>query len=136
LLRASCALKIRSYIGFKVQNSDDAQREDAMTTFDDREKGFERKFQLDAEQAFRAQARRDKLFGQWAASELGYTGEKADAYVKAVVASNFEKPGDDDMLGKVAADFALANVQVEASALNLKLQECYAIAAKQIAAQA
>jgi hypothetical protein len=103
-----------------------------MTTFDDREKGFERKYQLDEDQAFRAQSRRDKIFGQWAASELGHTGEAAEAYAKAVVASNFEKPGDDDMLGKVAADFALANVAIEASALKLKLHESYAIAAKQI----
>jgi len=103
-----------------------------MSAFDDREKGFERKFQLDQEQEFRAQSRRDKLFGQWAASKLGHTGEAADVYAKAVVGSNFEKPGDDDMLGKVSADFKLANVAVEMSELKTKLQECFAIAAKQI----
>jgi hypothetical protein len=90
-----------------------------MTTFDDREKGFERKFQLDEEQAFRAQARRDKLFGLWAASELGHIGAAADIYAKAVVDSNFDRPGDDDMLGKVAADFALGNVAAEPAALQI-----------------
>lgn len=103
-----------------------------MTTFDDREKGFERKFQLDEEQAFRAQARRDKLFGQWAASRLGYVGDAAEKYIKAVVDSNFEKPGDEDMLGKVAADFKLGNVAVNDAELRAQLRDCAGLAAKQI----
>ena len=100
--------------------------------FHDREKGFERKFQLDQEQEFRAQSRRDKLFGQWAASQLGRTGIAAETYATAVVDSNFEKPGDEDMLGKVRADFQLANVDMDGINLNTKLQEFYALAAKQI----
>ncbi|MBY0510058.1 MAG: DUF1476 domain-containing protein [Rhodospirillaceae bacterium] len=106
-----------------------------MGAFDDREKGFERKYQLDAEQAFRAQARRDKLFGQWAAGQLGYSGDKADAYAKDVVGSNFEKPGDDDMLGKVRADFKAANLNVADDVLAAKLTECFSTAAGQIAAE-
>lgn len=100
--------------------------------FHDREKGFERKFLLDQEQQFRAQSRRDKLFGQWAASQLGRTGVDVETYAKAVVDSNFEKPGDEDMVGKIRADFQLANVVMDGINLNAKLQECYALAAKQI----
>ncbi len=74
------------------------------SAFDDREKGFERKFELDQEQQFRAQVRRDKLFGQWAASQLGLSGAAADKYAQDVVDANFEKPGDDDMIGKVSKD--------------------------------
>lgn len=106
-----------------------------MGAFDDREKGFERKFQLDADQAFRAQSRRDKLFGQWAASQLGYDGDKAAAYAKEVVGSNFEKPGDDDMLGKVRADFKAANLAVADNVLSAKLVECFNTAAAQISAE-
>ncbi len=100
--------------------------------FQNREKGFERKFELDQAQEFRAGARRDKLFGLWAASKLSKTGADADAYAAAVVDSNFEKPGDDDMLGKVRADFKVANVAVSDTELTTKLAESFAAAAKQI----
>jgi hypothetical protein len=106
-----------------------------MGAFDDREKGFERKYQLDQEQEFRAQARRDRLFGQWAAGQLGYDGDKAAAYAKEVAASNFEKPGDDDMLDKVRADFKAGNVTVADNILTAKLTECFSTAAAQIAAE-
>ena len=105
-----------------------------MTGFQDREKGFERKFQLDQEQQFRAQARRDKLFGQWAAGKLGHSGADADKYAASVVDSNFEKPGDDDMLGKVKADFKAKGVTVSDAELSKALTEAYAAAAAQIAA--
>jgi hypothetical protein len=103
--------------------------------FQDREKGFERKYQLDQEQQFRAQARRDKLFGQWAAGKLGKTGADAESYAVAVVDSNFEKPGDDDMLGKVRADFKAANVAVSDAEVTAKLAECYNHAAQQISSE-
>lgn len=74
--------------------------------FSDREKGFERKYQLDQEQQFRALARRDKLFGQWVAGHFGLSGAEAEKYAQEVVDSNFEKPGDEDMLAKVRADLA------------------------------
>ena len=63
-----------------------------MTTFDDREKGFERKFALDAEQEFKATARRNRMRGEWAAGLRGR--EAAYEYVRAVVKSDFEQPGD------------------------------------------
>jgi hypothetical protein len=106
-----------------------------MTGFQDREKGFERKYQLDQEQQFRAQARRDKLFGQWAAAKLGHAGADADTYAASVVDANFEKPGDDDMLGKVKADFKAKGVNVSDADLSKALTEAYAAAAQQISAE-
>ena len=102
--------------------------------FNDRQKGFERKFQLDQDQQFKAQSRRDKLFGQWIASKLGISGADADAYAKTVVASNFEKPGDEDMLGKVRTDLAAKQVAVTDKELSDKLAQCEAEAVRQIAA--
>jgi len=61
-----------------------------MTTFDKREEGFEKKFALDEEQKFKAEARRNRLLGQWVAEKLGITGEAATAYAKDVVAADFE----------------------------------------------
>ena len=75
-----------------------------MTTFDDRENAFENKFAHDEEMKFRAEVRRNKLLGLWAAELLGKTGDDADAYAKTVVASDFEEPGVEDVIRKVAAD--------------------------------
>jgi hypothetical protein len=75
-----------------------------MTTFDDRENAFENKFAHDADLQFRAEARRNKLLGLWAAGLLGKSGEDAAAYAKDVVASDFEEAGDEDVFRKIAAD--------------------------------
>ena len=63
-----------------------------MTTFDKREEGFEKKFAHDEELRFKANARRNKLLGLWAAEKLGLTGDAADAYAKEVVMADFEDP--------------------------------------------
>ena len=76
-----------------------------MTTFDKREEGFEKKFAHDEELRFKANARRNKLFGLWAAEKLGLTGPAADAYAKEVVIADFEEAGDDDVFRKVRKDF-------------------------------
>jgi hypothetical protein len=75
-----------------------------MTTFDKREEGFEKKFASDEELRFKANARRNKLLGLWAASKMGVTGADADTYAKAVVAADFEEAGDHDVFRKVRAD--------------------------------
>ena len=61
-----------------------------MTTFDDREKAFENKFAHDEEMKFKAEARRNKLVGMWAAGVLGKTGDDAKAYAASVVAEDIK----------------------------------------------
>lgn len=75
-----------------------------MTTFDDRENAFENKFAHDAELQFKADARRNKLLGLWAAELMGKTGDAATEYAKEVVKADFEEAGDNDVLRKVASD--------------------------------
>jgi hypothetical protein len=75
-----------------------------MTTFDDRKDAFEKKFAHDEELRFKAMARRNKLFGLWAAGQLGKSGAEADTYAKSVVMADFQEAGDDDVLRKVRAD--------------------------------
>ena len=73
-----------------------------MKGFVEREKGFEAEFKRNQELAFRVTARRNRLFGLWAADRLGLTaGEAAESYAKSVVAADFEKPGDADVIAKV-----------------------------------
>lgn len=77
-----------------------------MTTFDDRENAFEAKFAHDTEMQFRAEARRNKLVGLWAAEMLGKSGDDAAEYAMSVVASDFEEAGIEDVVRKVAEDLA------------------------------
>jgi hypothetical protein len=81
-----------------------------MTTFDKREEGFEKKFAHDEELRFKANARRNKLLGLWAAEKLGLSDADAAAYAKEVVVSDFEEGGDEDVFRKVRKDFDAKNV--------------------------
>ena len=77
-----------------------------MTTFDDRERSFETKFAHDAELRFKAEARRNRLLGEWAAGLLGKSGDEARTYALTVVTSDFEEPGEDDVFRKLSEDLA------------------------------
>ena len=81
-----------------------------MTTFDKREEGFEKKFALDEELLFKANARRNKLLGMWAADKLGLSGAEAEAYAKSVVMADFAEAGDEDVFRKVRDDFNAKSV--------------------------
>ena len=76
-----------------------------MTTFDKREEGFEKKFAHDEELRFKANARRNKLLGLWAAEKLGVSGDAANVYAKEVVMADFEEAGEEDVFKKVRKDF-------------------------------
>ena len=97
-----------------------------MTTFDDRENAFESKFAHDAEMQFRAEARRNKLTGLWAAGLLGKSDADAAAYAAEVVAADFEEAGDDDVVRKLVADLGAKSNESE---IRAKLAEML-IAAK------
>ena len=103
--------------------------------FQEREKGFEGKFQLDQDQQFRAQSRRDRLFGKWVAGKLGLSGPQIDVYAVEVVESNFEKPGDEDMLDKVKADLQAKQIEISDGDLRKALLESDGEATRQIAAE-
>jgi hypothetical protein len=75
-----------------------------MTTFDKREEGFEKQFAHDEELRFKANARRNKMLGLWAAEKLGLSGDAANSYAKDVVMADFEESGDDDVFKKVRKD--------------------------------
>ena len=77
-----------------------------MTTFDDRESAYEAKFAHDADMQFRAEARRNKLVGLWAAGLLGKSGQDAADYAITVVNADFEEAGIEDVVRKVAADLS------------------------------
>ncbi|MEM9710235.1 MAG: DUF1476 domain-containing protein [Pseudomonadota bacterium] len=100
-----------------------------MSTFDDRENAFESKFAHDAEMQFRAEARRNKLLGLWAAELLGKTGDAADEYAKEVVKSDFEEAGHEDVVRKVSGDLG---DKASADEIRAKMDELMAVAKGQL----
>jgi hypothetical protein len=103
-----------------------------MTTFDKREEGFEKKFALDEEQKFKAEARRNKLLGLWVAEKLGISGDAANAYARDVVAADFEPAGG--VVRKVTADLGAKGVTVTETELGAKMDELMALAITQVKA--
>lgn len=100
-----------------------------MPTFDDRENAFENKFAHDAQMQFKAEARRNKLLGLWAAELLGKSGDDAEAYASEVVKSDFEEAGDEDVYRKVAGD--LGDKAAEAD-IRAKMAELMVVAKGQL----
>ena len=105
-----------------------------MTTFDKREQGFEKKFAHDQELLFKANARRNKLLGLWAAEKMGLSGPAAEAYAKEVVVADFEEAGDDDVLRKVRKDFDAKGVALSDQQVRKTMDELMAQAVAQIKA--
>jgi hypothetical protein len=105
-----------------------------MTTFDKREEGFEKKFALDEEQKFKAEARRNRLLGLWAAEKLGITGDAATAYAREVVTADFEEAGDGNVLRKVMTDFRDKGVAIPQAEVRAKMDELMATAVAQVKA--
>ena len=107
-----------------------------MSTFDEREKGFERKFAHDAEMQFKAEARRNKLLGLWAADLMGITGDAADAYAKEVIAADFEEVGDEDVYRKVSGDFEKKGVSVPEAEIRQQMATLLVTAKTQLSEEA
>ncbi len=105
-----------------------------MTTFNDREKGFESKFALDQEQEFKAMARRNKLLGLWAAEKMGLSPESGEDYAKAVVRADFEQPGEEDVFRKIAGDFKASSLNVSEGEIRSKMDEFASVARDQVRA--
>ena len=106
-----------------------------MTTFDKREEGFEKKFAIDEELRFKANARRNKLLGLWAAEKLGITGAAADAYSKEVVVADLET-GDDNAFRKLRKDFDAKGVNQSDHQIRRTMDELLGKAIEQVQAQA
>jgi len=103
-----------------------------MTTFDDREDKFEKKFAHDAALRFKAEARRNKLLGHWAAGLLGKTGDDVDAYAREVIKADLEEAGDEDVFRKLRKDFDDAGVEQSDHQIRRHMDECMEEAVRQI----
>ena len=93
------------------------------TTFDQRERAFETKFALDEELRFKANARRNRLLGLWAAKKLGLVGADAESYARELVTTDVDHPGSDSVLERISADFARRDIVVLVDEIRRMMEE-------------
>lgn len=103
-----------------------------MSGFDDRQKGQEAKFAHDSELRFRAEARRNKLLGLWAAEHMGLSDEHAKQYAAEVVAADFEEAGDEDVFRKISGDLKAKGASVSDDMIRQKMAELVSVARDQV----
>ena len=103
-----------------------------MSEFNKRGDGFEKKFAHDADLRFRAEARRNKKLGLWAAAKLGKSGADAETYARTVIAADFEEAGDDDVFRKIRQDFDAAKVAQSDHQIRRTMDELMAAAIEEI----
>ena len=84
-----------------------------MNKFDERQKGFEKKFVKDEELQFKIAARRNKYLGQWVSEKLGYNTEQEKEYIQSVIKADFQEAGDEDVFRKIKTDLKDQNVSDE-----------------------
>ena len=84
-----------------------------MSSFDEREKGFEKKFAHDEELQFKVSARRNKYIGEWASKILGYNSDQEKEYIQSVIKADFAEAGDEDVFRKVKEDLKDHNITDE-----------------------
>lgn len=106
-----------------------------MSTFDDREKQFEAKFQHDQELQFKVSARRNRLLGEWAGGLMGLGGDELKTYAKEVVQSDFDKPGDDDVLQKVLGDLQAKKISATQHQVRKQMDDLMIEAKRQVMAE-
>jgi hypothetical protein len=107
-----------------------------MSGIDDRGDAFENKFAHDAQLQFKAEARRNKLLGMWAAEKLGKPEDQHEEYAKEVVRSDFDEPGDEDVFRKIRQDFDNAGVDQSDHQIRRTMEELMATAIDQIKTEA
>ena len=100
--------------------------------FQDRKKSFEAKYKQDQELEFKVSARRNKLFGEWVAGELGIQGDWVSAYAKEVILADLDEPGDEDVIRKVMADIIAKNLEIAEEVVREKLLEMETLARAQL----
>lgn len=103
-----------------------------MTTFDSREKAFEDRYAHDAGMLFKAEARRNRMAGEWAVAEMGMAEGDIKGYVAAVIKSDLEEPGHEDVVRKIHGDFQAAGVDISDHRIHKKLHELLEVAKQQV----
>ena len=94
-----------------------------MNKFDEREKSFEKKFQMDEELQFKVSARSNKYLGEWAGEKLGKNNEETKQYIQEIIKSDLEESGQEDVFRKIQKDFKIASIEIQEDEIRKKMDE-------------
>ena len=94
-----------------------------MSSFDEREKSFEKKFQMDQELQFKVQARSCKYLAEFVSSKLGKTEEEKQNYIQEIIKADMEEAGKEDVFRKVKKDFQAASITIEDSEIRDQMEK-------------
>ncbi len=81
--------------------------------FSDREKGFEKKFQMDEEMQFKIAARSNKYLGEWVSTKLKKNEDEKKNYKQEIIKADMEEAGNEDVFRKLKKDFKSASVSID-----------------------
>ena len=96
-----------------------------MSKFEEREKSFEKKFQMDEELQFKIAARSNKYLGEWASSLLGKNEEDKKNYIQEIIRSDLEEAGQEDVFRKIKKDFQVASISVEEKEIRDQMEKAF-----------
>ena len=93
-----------------------------MTSFDERQKSFEKKFVMDAELQFKVSAKRNRYLAEWVAIKMGKNDEEKEKYITEVIKADFIEPGDEDVFKKIKFDFESASIPMQDSEIRNQMK--------------
>ena len=91
--------------------------------YDEREKGFEKKFQMDEELQFKVAARSNKYLGEWASAKLGKNEDETKNYIQEVIKSDLQEQGVEDVYRKIKKDFQAASISIEEAEIRDQMEK-------------
>jgi len=93
-----------------------------MSSFEEREKSFEKKFVRDEELQFKVNAKKNRYLAEWASSKIGKSEDEKSNYIQEVIKSDFAEPGDEDVFRKIKGDFENASIKIEDSEIREQME--------------
>ncbi len=94
-----------------------------MNKFNEREKSFEKKFQIDQELQFKVQARSNKYIAEFVSLKLEKTAEEKEKYIQEIIKADMEEAGQEDVFRKIKKDFETASVAIEDSEIRDQMEK-------------
>ena len=94
-----------------------------MNKFNEREKSFEKKFQMDEELQFKVSARSNKYLGEWAGEKLGKNNEETKQYIQEIIKSDLEESGQEDVFRKIQKDFKIASIEIQEDEIRKQMEK-------------
>ena len=91
--------------------------------YNEREKGFEKKFQMDEELQFKVAARSNKYLGEWVSAKLGKNEEEKKNYIQEIIKSDLEEAGQENVFRKIKKDFQTASFTIEDSEIRDQMEK-------------